>query len=249
MGRISMSVSTGVAGLMTTPGSTLCAAMCCSVRCRWRHTSCCTEIRLAPASAKAGMKASGSSIIRWQSSGSLVMGRSALTMGGPKVMLGTKWPSMTSMWTMVPPPRSAAATSSARWAKSEARMEKQRSIIRAVASCQLSVKCKSVEGSVSVWAMWFAAALGGGWLVGILFEDGDGALYIGAAGVEGFGAAGFLGFVGGGAGVAGGGSVQGGGGRIWGGGAGVVVRGGGGGGAWGGDFFFQREESAGQTAW
>ena len=28
-------------------------------------------------------------------------------MGGPKVMLGTKWPSMTSTWTMVPPPRSA----------------------------------------------------------------------------------------------------------------------------------------------
>src|ERR1039458_3990392 len=176
--------------------------MCWSGRCRLRHTSCCTEVRLAPASAKAGMKASGSSIIRWQSSGSLVMGRSALTMGGPKVMLGTKWPSMTSMWTMVPPPRSAAATSSARWAKSEARMEKQRSIIRAVASCQLSVKCKSVEGSVSVWAMWFAAALGGGWTVGILFDDGDGALYIGATGVEGFGAAGFLGFVGG---VAGGG--------------------------------------------
>ena len=61
----------------------------------------------APASAKAGMNLSGSSIMRWQSSGSLVIGRMALTTGGPKVMLGTKWPSMTSTWTMVPPPRSA----------------------------------------------------------------------------------------------------------------------------------------------
>src|ERR1700678_38927 len=82
----------------------------------------------APASAKSAMKSSGFSTIMWQSRGSLVMGRSALTMGGPKVMLGTKWPSMTSTWTMVPPPRSAAATSSARWAKSEARMENASSI-------------------------------------------------------------------------------------------------------------------------
>src|SRR5258708_37250220 len=49
-------------------------------------------------------------------------------MGGAKVMFGTKWPSMTSTWTMVPPPRSAAWTSSARWAKSEARMENASSI-------------------------------------------------------------------------------------------------------------------------
>ena len=37
--------------------------------------------------------------------------RSAFTTGGPSVMLGTKWPSITSTWTAPAPPRSAAAIS------------------------------------------------------------------------------------------------------------------------------------------
>src|ERR1035437_1338086 len=90
--------------------------------------------------------------MRWQSRGSLVMGRRALTTGGPKVMLGTKWPSMTSMWTMVPPPRSAAATSSARWAKSEARMEKASSIMGSGSRYEVQGE-RCAGGSVSV--DWF----------------------------------------------------------------------------------------------
>src|SRR5208337_2298641 len=69
------------------------------------------------------MKSLGLSIIRWQSSGSLVALRRLFTTGGPMVMLGTKWPSITSTWTVVPPPRSAAAIWSARRAKSAERME------------------------------------------------------------------------------------------------------------------------------
>src|SRR5262249_38761885 len=68
------------------------------------------------------------SIIRWQSSGSLVNLRKDLTTGGPSVMLGTKCPSMTSTWTTVAPPSVAAWTCSARWAKSADRIEGASSI-------------------------------------------------------------------------------------------------------------------------
>ena len=43
-------------------------------------------------------EASTGEIIRWTSNGFFVCGRSALTTAGPMVMLGTKWPSMTSTW-------------------------------------------------------------------------------------------------------------------------------------------------------
>ena len=39
--------------------------------------------------------------------------------------------------------------------------------------------------------MGFAAALEGGWCLGIFVQGGDGAFYFGAVGVEGFGAGGF----------------------------------------------------------
>src|SRR5271169_6436490 len=45
------------------------------------------------------------------------------TTGGPIVRLGTKWPSITSRWSMVAPPRSTRAISSARRAKSAERIE------------------------------------------------------------------------------------------------------------------------------
>ena len=49
-----------------------------------------------PASAYCGAHRSGSSIIRWQSSGIGLTRLSASTIGSPRVRLGTKWPSMTS---------------------------------------------------------------------------------------------------------------------------------------------------------
>src|SRR6266702_4775761 len=115
----------------------------------------------APASANSGMKASGFSIIRWQSSGSFVTARRAFTMGGPKVMFGTKWPSITSTWTMVPPPRSAAAASSARWAKSDASIENASSIKRFAPACEfisalLELLCSLADNSHNSLHVWSA---------------------------------------------------------------------------------------------
>src|SRR6266446_4854583 len=60
------------------------------------------------------MKLSGFSIIRWQSR--MTPGNAFLseaTTSGPIVMFGTKCPSMTSTWSRVPPPSSAALASGA----------------------------------------------------------------------------------------------------------------------------------------
>ena len=49
--------------------------------------------------------------------------RSDFTTSGPKVMLGTKWPSMTSTWIQSAPAASTARTSSPSLAKSAARID------------------------------------------------------------------------------------------------------------------------------
>src|SRR5205823_7214954 len=66
--------------------------------------------------------------MRWQSSGTSVTWRNDFTTGGPMVMLGTKWPSITSTCSSVPPPCSAACASSARRAKSADKIEGASSI-------------------------------------------------------------------------------------------------------------------------
>src|SRR5512139_2413821 len=71
----------------------------------------------APASTYPGAQRSGSSIIRWQSSGVSVAFASASTTGMPSVRFGTKWLSMTSTWS-----QSALETRRASVAKSEASM-------------------------------------------------------------------------------------------------------------------------------
>src|SRR5438477_9707119 len=87
---------------------------------------------------------SGFSIIRWQSSGTSVTLRNDLTTGGPMVMLGTKWPSITSTCSSVPPPASAARASSARRAKSADKIDGASSIMQrfsgAILACILSVR-------------------------------------------------------------------------------------------------------------
>src|SRR5579883_1375096 len=69
------------------------------------------------------MKSSGFSIIMWQSMGREVTFRSDASTGVPIVRLGTKCPSITSKCMTVPPPASAALTSSARCAKSADRID------------------------------------------------------------------------------------------------------------------------------
>src|SRR5580704_12313905 len=77
----------------------------------------------APAFAKASRYGSHGSIIRWQSKGLFVCGRNAATTGGPKVMLGTKWPSITSRWIQSAPAAATARTSSPSFEKSDDRIE------------------------------------------------------------------------------------------------------------------------------
>src|SRR5262245_61963233 len=91
-----------------------------------------------PASAKASMKGSAGAIIRCTSSGFVVCGRIAFTTAGPIVMLGTKWPSITSTCTQSQPAASMARTSSPSRAKSAERME---GAIRMspVTACSISV--------------------------------------------------------------------------------------------------------------
>src|SRR5229473_8628497 len=128
MSSTSPRVSTGVAGLITTPARHPWLLIKCSVRSRWRQASWCTEIQSAPASANAGINSSGFSIIRWQSSGNFVTLRSDFTTGGPIVRFGTKCPSIISTWTTLPPPSPAARTCSPRRAKSAERIEGASSI-------------------------------------------------------------------------------------------------------------------------
>src|SRR5208282_4521279 len=128
MSSTSPRVSTGVAGLITTPARHSCCLIRFSVRFKCRHASGCTEIQSAPASAKSAMYWSGFAIIRWQSSGSRVARRKDFTTGGPIVRLGTKCPSMTSTWITLPPPAVARSTWSARWAKSAESIEGASSI-------------------------------------------------------------------------------------------------------------------------
>src|SRR5665213_1421674 len=72
---------------------------------------------------KMGAYLSGSSIIRCTSRMARVALRSDSTTGGPMVILGTKWPSMTSTWSMRHPAASSAAICSPRRAKSAERID------------------------------------------------------------------------------------------------------------------------------
>src|SRR5712692_5598689 len=109
-GRISRNISTDVAGLMATPASSPSSLIACTVRYSDVVASTWTSMRLAPAFAKASMNCSGCSIIRWASIGRSVTLRTASTTSGPKVKLGTKWPSMMSTWMRSAPAATASRT-------------------------------------------------------------------------------------------------------------------------------------------
>src|SRR5215468_2085719 len=121
--KISSSTLGGVAGLIATPTRFPDALMRCTVRERSLLPSQWTRNVSVPASTNSSMKKSGLKIIRCASSGRRVTLRSELTMGAPMERLGTKRPSITSMWMRSAPARSASATCSPRRAKSAARIE------------------------------------------------------------------------------------------------------------------------------
>lgn len=76
-----------------------------------------------PASAKASMYLTGSSIIRWASKNPSEYPLTALITGGPNVMLGTNIPSITSRWIQSAPALSVLAISSPSLEKSADRIE------------------------------------------------------------------------------------------------------------------------------
>src|SRR5213593_1071192 len=97
-------VSGGVAGFRAAPAFTGVPRLAVSsriepsVRCRCGHASTCTVSMSAPRAANSARYFSGSTIIRCRSSGRRVRLRIASRIGKPSVMLGTKRPSITSMW-------------------------------------------------------------------------------------------------------------------------------------------------------
>jgi hypothetical protein len=88
----------GVAINPATPARLPSARIACSERWRCGPASACTVMLSAPAWAKAARNGSAGAIIRCTSMSFLVSGRMAATISGPMVMLGTKWPSITSTW-------------------------------------------------------------------------------------------------------------------------------------------------------
>ena len=102
----------GVDGLSETPAFLPSSRIACSERSRCSVASACTVMMSHPASAKASRYGSHGSIIRWQSNTLSVRLRIALMTGGPKVMFGTKCPSITSRWIQSAPARTTASTSS-----------------------------------------------------------------------------------------------------------------------------------------
>ena len=82
-----------------------------------------TVIASHPASAKASMYLTGSSIIRWASKNLSEYPLTALITGGPNVMLGTNIPSITSRWIQSAPALSVLAISSPSLEKSADRIE------------------------------------------------------------------------------------------------------------------------------
>ena len=113
----------GVPGSSATPARRPRSRIVCSVRSRCGPASGCTVRMSAPASAKALRYGSAGAIIRWTSSTVLTCGRIACTNCGPKVMLGTKCPSMTSTCTQSAPCCSIARHSAPKAAKSADRIE------------------------------------------------------------------------------------------------------------------------------
>ena len=122
-GNTSRSASTGVAGLTDTPALAPARRISAthpagsSVASRWKVT------RSAPASAKRATYFSGLTIIRCTSRNFAVALRMAFSTGNPNEMLGTKTPSITSIWTHSAALASTIRVSRSRWPKSAESIE------------------------------------------------------------------------------------------------------------------------------
>ena len=122
-GRISSSITAGVAGLIATPArrpalDLLHGPVQVNAPLPGERSACRPRPRRRPRGTGRGCRSSGA--LRAVAG---VTGLSHRTMTGPKVRLGTKWPSITSTWIRSAPPCSASATCSARRATSAERIE------------------------------------------------------------------------------------------------------------------------------
>ena len=93
-----LTASTGVPGLITTLGLTPAARIFCSAPWICGVASAWMLMISAPARANSSIWCSGLETIRWQSKTSLLWGRILATTPAPKLILGTKWPSIISIW-------------------------------------------------------------------------------------------------------------------------------------------------------
>ncbi len=120
--RNGSTASAGVSGLMAIPACRPAWRIAPMTRAASSSASTWKTIRSLPARAKRSTYWSGALIIRWAWNGRTECGRRASTTTGPKLMLSTKWPSITSRWIESTPAASARSTSSPSAEKSAFRM-------------------------------------------------------------------------------------------------------------------------------
>ena len=120
--RYGSRAESGVAGLIARPACRPAFRILSNVGSIGSSTSTWKVIESQPASMNWSMYRPGSEIMRWASKGCLPMRRRRLINPGPKVMFGTKWPSMTSRWRRSAPDLSAFRESRARFERSASRM-------------------------------------------------------------------------------------------------------------------------------
>ena len=123
LSRNGTSLSMVVSGLMETPTFSPLSLILSTAARMSPSASQCTVMASQPASAKASMYLTGSSIIRWASKNLSEYLLTALMTGGPNVMFGTNIPSITSRWIQSAPALSVLAISSPSLEKSADRME------------------------------------------------------------------------------------------------------------------------------
>ena len=140
--------SNGVPGLMQTPQRAPSRRISLRVRLMCGETSMCT-FTVSANSMKKGTWRSGSTTIKWMSKGRFVSLRRAATRAWPKVMFGTKRPSITSRWRRSAPPASAARTSSARRPKSAVKIEGASFIVGTLRVWRETGKAESETGEAA----------------------------------------------------------------------------------------------------
>lgn len=159
--RSGTSFSTGVSGLTEIPTFRPFSFILCTAAWMSPSASQWTVMASHPASAKASMYLTGSSIMRWASKNLSEYPLTALITGGPNVMLGTNIPSITSRWIQSAPALSVLAISSPSLEKSADRIEGDTLVIGVLMGPVDNSAFASAEG-----VRWVAIGLNLAWRTG-----------------------------------------------------------------------------------